>query len=215
MAAFSIDDPRNIQKEAPYTFFLPQPELLSALAPGDWVKAIFRDQAEGGKFNAERMWVRIETIEDGLIRGPLDNDPADMQGLELGTPTELPLTHVISISWAEGHEPPAVPDRREYWERCLVDDCVLSGRSLADYLYREEPETIREGDEFEDSGWRIRGTEEAVEEDRALNRKPRFVALGAVLNRDDRWLSLIDREWPCAFSWNPGAGCYEEWPRET
>lgn len=44
------------------------------------------------------------------------------------------------------------------------------------------------GDRFPDSGWRIRGDMRAG----LGKRKAAYVALGAVLNRDDSWLHLID-----------------------
>lgn len=73
-----------------------------------------------------------------------------------------------------------------------MDDCVLYGRSPVDYIYREEPDMGDPGAKYIDSGWRIRGTDEAIAEDEATERLPQYVAIGAVLNRDDTWLDLID-----------------------
>ena len=38
----ALDDPLPIAAESPYTYFLPHPDELAALKPGDGVKAIFR-----------------------------------------------------------------------------------------------------------------------------------------------------------------------------
>lgn len=84
----------------------------------------------------------------------------------------------------------------------MVDSCVLEGRSHVDYLYREEPDMTREGDEYEDSGWRIRGTPEAIEQDEGTEHPFQYVALGAVLNQDDRWLHLLNEAPGVAFQWD-------------
>ena len=208
-----LRDPRPSAAEAPYTFFLPHPEELEALKPGDGVKAIFAQTESETKYDAERMWVLIERIEDGVVYGTLDNDPSDMSLIEAGDPVAVPLTHVISTAFHKDNPRPETPERREYWERCFVDACVVEGRSHVDYLYRETPDMTRDGDEYEDSGWRLRGSETEVEADQANDAPPRYIALGAVLNRDDRWIHLIDEEPGVAFQWDAEAQDYIRFDR--
>ncbi|MCR2833883.1 immunity protein Imm33 domain-containing protein [Parerythrobacter lacustris] len=209
-AGIALDDPRLIAAAAPYTYDLPWPDEIAALAPGDGVQAIFREIGGGRKYSAERMWVTIEQIADGFVAGYLDNDPFDMPSIKHRDRVRIPLTHVISCTYVDGKERPVVPERRRYWDRCFVDACVVEGRSHADYLYREEPDMTREGDENPDSGWRIRGTDETIAEDERLGEKPMYIALGKVLNSDDRWLHLIDREIGCAFQWDADRDKYIE-----
>ena len=90
----------------------------------------------------------------------------------------------------------------------MVDSCVVEGRCHADYLYREDRNMTREGDEYEDSGWRIRGTDEAISDDEARGESPVYIALGKVLNSDDRGLHLIDHEPGAAFQWDPESQDY-------
>lgn len=192
--SYTIDDPRPIAEEAPYTYFLPTENELLALQPGDAVKLVFRSHPAGLKWGAERMWVELSEVDGGRLQGKLDNDPFDMPQLKVGDIVSFRRADVISIRWDEDRtlEPPPPPARRDYWERCVVDSCVLEGRSLVDYLYREEPEMAQPDDKYLDSGWRFRGTDEAISEDERLGLEPQYVALGAVHNHDDSWLELID-----------------------
>jgi hypothetical protein len=206
----ALNDPRPIAAGAPYTFFLPHDIELAALKPGDGVKAIFRQTEGETKYDAERMWVLIERIEDGVVFGTLDSDPADMPLIEAGMPVAIPLTHVISTAFHTSNPRPETPPRREYWERCFVDACVVEGRCHADYIYREEPDMTRDDDEYEDSGWRIRGTSEAIADDELRGEGPMYIAIGKVLNADDRWLPLIDREHGTAFQWDADVQDYVE-----
>lgn len=209
-AGIQLDDPRPIAAGSPYTYFLPADAELAALEPGDHVKTIFRETAGGCEFDAERMWVLLDAIDGGFAAGRLDNEPSDMPSLRCGDAVRVPLTHVIDVNYREGKQWPDVPERREYWDRCLVDPCVIDGRSHADYLYREEPDMTRDGDKYPDSGWRIRGTDEGIEEDKSVDKAPEYVAIGVVLNADDRWLHLLDQEVGCAFKWDAVQDDYVE-----
>lgn len=206
---WSLDDPRPIQASAPYTYYLPSQPLLDAIQPGDLVKAIFRPDPPNREYSAERMWVTVQERTEDEISGTLDNDPFDIPQLKPGMVVTVPLSHVIDIQWADSHEGPVEPPAREYWDRCMVDDCVAEGRSHVDYLYREEPSLAGDDDKFPDSGWRIRGTDEAIAADDAAGRNPVYIAIGAVLNEDDRWIHLIDEPVGSAFQWNEAMGAYE------
>lgn len=183
---------------------------LAALRTGDGVQAIFRQTEGGTKYSAERLWVLIERIENDIVFGLLDNDPADMTLIEAGMPVAVPLTHVISTAFSEANPRPETPNRPNFWNRCMVDACVVEGRSHADYVYREEPDMRRDGDDYEDSGWRIRGTDAAIAEDQQRDDAPLYIAIGKVLNADDRWLHLIDSPVGSAFQWNAQTQDYIE-----
>ncbi|HEX6742315.1 MAG TPA: DUF2185 domain-containing protein [Sphingomicrobium sp.] len=205
---FEIDDPRPIAAEARYTFFLPTDEQLAAIQPGDEVKLIIRSVPPSSEWDAERMWVDVKEAHGDLLSGALDNDPLDIPQLKAGHPLQFPRSAIIDILWAENRTeaPPPGRNEREYWERCMVDDCVLGGRSPVDYLYREEPDLAQPDDKYPDSGWRIRGTDDGIAEDEATGRSPQYVAIGAVLNRDDSWLHLIDSPEGSRFVRDPHSG---------
>lgn len=205
---YTLDDPRPIAAEAPYTYYLPSENQLLVIAPGDFVQLIFRSVPPGERWDAERMWVRVTAVSSGACTGILENVPFDMPQLRVGHPVEFNRHNIIDIQWAGERRlpPPPSPPSRQYWDRCIVDDCILERRSSVDYLYREQPEPIEEGETYPDSGWRIRGTAEAVADDNAADRKPHYVALGTVLNRDDTWLSLIDSPIGSAFQREANTG---------
>lgn len=204
-----LDDPRPIAAEAPYTFELPLSAWLDALQPGDLVKAIFR-QTDGAEleYRAERMWVEIEQIDGDLYTGPLVNQPSSITRIAIGDIVSIPRSHVIATEIAEGRTRPCPDDRREYRDRCLVDACVVDGRSHVEYLYREKSEGTKPGDEFPDSGWRIRGTRQAIDHDERQGKTVQYLALGVVLNRDDNWLHLIDSPPGSYFAWDAESARY-------
>jgi len=189
-----IDDPRPIAEEAPYTFYLPSENELLAIAPGDLVKVIIRSVPPSAEWGAERMWVMIIGVDGETLSGELNNIPSDIPQLPVGSPLEFRRSDVIDIDWSEGRTtpPPPSPIHRDYWERCFVDHCVLSGESPVDYLYREEPDMAQPGDKYPDSGWRIRGDYRGLTDAEINARRMEYVALGLVLNADDSWLHLID-----------------------
>ena len=199
---YEIEDPRPIAANAPYTYFVPSEHVISEVQPGDLVKAIFRPIPGNREWDAERMWITVLSVDSEELTGSLDNEPLDFPQLRHRATVRVPRTHVIDVMWGDGHIGPEQPSYREYWERCLVDACVVDGRSHVDYLYRETPDMGSDGDKYPDSGWRIRGTEGAIAEDERLEKTAEYIALGAVLNRNDSWLSLIDEATGNAFQWN-------------
>lgn len=207
-SAYTLDDPRINAAEAPYTFFLPSAEEVAALAPGDHAKLIFRPADPDRKWGAERMWVRIDRIDGDGLEGTLDNVPDDVPGLELGDRVAFQRFHVIACQWADARQthPPPPPLRREYFERCMVDVGVFQDRLPVHFLYREEPDLAEEGDEYPDSGWRIRGDYRGLTDEEIGEREVDYVALGVVLNVDDSWLHLIDAPIGAAFirDWQTG-----------
>jgi hypothetical protein len=190
---YDVVDPRPVAALAPYTYFLPDSELVRAVGVGDFVKGMFRSAPPSEMYDAERMWVHVTSAENDWLEGILDSEPADMPNLPRGSIVRLPRTHVIDFIFSDADKAPPPPQpRRQYWERCLVDRCVLTGELAVGYVYREEPDMAKEGDRFPDSGWRIRGDTRGKSTEKLAAREIAYVAMGVVLNKDDTWLHLID-----------------------
>ena len=205
---YRLVDPRPIAAEAPYTFFLPTQAELDALAEGDLVKLIFEPLSPGPKWSAERMWVIVTGTGGASLTGKLDNQPHEVD-VELGDIVRFERHHAIAVDFGEREVDLPVRRRRGYWSRCFVDGCVLDGSEPVECLYRIEPEARQKGDEYPDSGWRIRGRQGAASDDEMAERDAAYVALGAVLNRDDSWLELIDAPVGSAYMRDFDAGRYD------
>ena len=202
----------TLHAEAPYTFFLPRPALIDAVQEGDLVKLGFLYDEPGEKWSAERMWVQVDNIHADRYVGRLDNEP-DEPILQYGEEVSFNRDNILDaridperLSESDKQRLAADNAPREYWDRCLVDDCVLNDGIPVEYLYREKPDLAGPDDEHPDSGWRLRGKEEKGDDMDA--REPAYVALGAVLNRDDSWLHLIDAPIGSAFMRNFETGEY-------
>lgn len=202
-------DGGTLRAEAPYTFFLPHPWLINAVRVGDLVKLGFVYDPPGEKYEAERMWVDVQGIVEGRYSGQLVNQPdepkTDLEYSDKVTFTRENILDVLLVDQSrlpdvevDRERLPDLPDEREYWDRCLVDDCVVYDGGPVEYLYRELPEVL-ENDKYPDSGWRIRGRQGHASDDEMDQREVSLVALGAVLNRDDSWLHLIDAPTGSAF----------------
>jgi len=192
-AAYEILDPRSIAAEAPYTFFLPSPSEIAAVSKGDLVKLLFDYPHQTEKWAAERMWVLVESTDADDLRGVLDNNPDEPTSpLKAGDQLLFKRYDILAIQWDNPNAAPAAADYQEYWDRCLVDQCVLDGEEPVEYIYREEPDMVSEEDTHPDSGWRIRGRMGSATDAEIDARKIAYVALGAVLNRDDSWIGWID-----------------------
>ena len=206
---YELLDPRPNAKSAPYTYYLPSRAELDEIRSGDLVRLIFRSIPSSRKWGGERMWVTVKSVSNPHLRGTLDNHPADMPQLAAGATIEFEQFHVIDIDYQHEVDRDGLREpKRWYWDRCMVDDCVLNEGVKVGYLYREEPDPDLKGDEFSDSGWRIRGDLRGETDEEIEARKASFVAMGAVLNRDDSWLSLIDEPVGAAFLRDFESGVY-------
>lgn len=191
--SYVLVDPRPIAAGAPYTFFLPSEEELAAITCGDLVKLTFEYVPPGEKWEAERMWVSVTAAGEDGMAGVLESEPDDPAAtVHMGEEVSFQTHNVLAIVWSDPSRGPKVESAREYWERCMVDDCVLYENVPVGYIYREEPDLGQEGDQFPDSGWRIRGRLDGISEEELATRKASYVAIGAVLNRDDSWLQFVD-----------------------
>jgi hypothetical protein len=200
---WSIVDPKPIAASAPYTFFLPSENELSHLQAGDLVKLIFGGWPESRIWDSEKMWVEITSRDNDDFCGKLANEPLDPPQLQVGKPIKFSAFHIVDfIASSQNIFAFDEVKPRQYWDRCLVEDIVLYNGMPVGYLYRETPEVLEDETKYKDSGWRIRGDHHGVTEKELVERATSFVALGAVLNRDDSWVHLIDEEIGCRFTRN-------------
>lgn len=191
---YEIVDPRPIAASAKYTYFLPTSDQLNAIGAGDFVQVTARAIPPSEKWDSERVWVRVESANPDWIEGTLDSEPSDMPLLPIGSKIRAPRTHIINILFDSPEKEAALKSEppREFWERCLVDQAILDGKLPVHCIYRQAPNLTRDGDKFADSGWRVMGDMRNASEEELAERKLAYVALGAVLNRDDSWVHLID-----------------------
>jgi hypothetical protein len=202
--------PLSWHARRPIHFLFPAPKHVGGgVRAGDLVKLVFEWELPFEKYVAERMWVRITNVEGDALEGVLDNTPTETGRLQPGDLVRFSPVNIVSINWADPRPLISEPSSREYWERCLVDQCVLDGIEPVEYLYREKPDMAQEGDKFPDSGWRVRGRQGAATDQDMEARKFQYVAIAAVLNRDDSWLHLIDEAIGSAFMRNFATGQYE------
>lgn len=189
MHTWQLTNADEIAAENKYTFYKPSAEIIQQVLPGEVVKLIFEFESEDADApGAERMWVLVDEVcGQGRFKGRLNNEPKYVVDLKLDDPVEFEACHIINT---EHDDDDNIVNR--YIKRCYVTKRVLHEGYKVGYLYREEP------DEEQDSGWRITSNTESDEymddSDNAA-----YVSLGAVLSRDDSFLSLLEQPAGLAF----------------
>jgi len=187
--SWKLEDAQKIADEFSYTFHKPSKEVVSQLKAENQAKLIFEFESDDPEApRAERMWVEITEVKNGIFYGYLDNDPAHIKDLNHKDPIEFRECHIIDTDIDD--PVPSITDK--YIKRCFVTNNILYDGQQVGYLYREEP------DNDDDSGWRFTtGTETDEYMDNSDNLS--VVSLGAVLREDDSCLLLLEREAGVAF----------------
>lgn len=210
MSTFTIIDPRPVAAEAPYTFFLPSTEEIEAIEKGDLVKLSFEYNHVTEEWPVERMWVTILDAAHNELSGRLENQPLEKTtSLKVGDLIRFQRHHILAVQSDRPEKASTDSDTRKYFERCLVDECVLDGSEPVEYIYRDTPDMQKKDDIFADSGWRVRGRMGRASGKEIAARKAQYVAVGAVLNRDDSWLYLLDAPIGSRFMRDFVTGIYE------
>lgn len=199
MPSWRLADASLIAAEAQYTFYKPSPQIIAHVAPGETVKLIFYFESDDRNApGGERMWVVVdEVLGEGRFRGRLDNEPRYIRDLKHGDPIEFEARHIINTQHDDNDN---LVER--YLKRCFVTRRVLSEGYKVGYLYRETPE------EEKDSGWRITSNTE-TDEYMDTGGNMAYVSLGAVLNRDDSFIGLLDQPVGSSFVRNAATGEFE------
>jgi len=207
-----IQNPQPTAAASPYTYYLPQPDFLATLTVGDIVKLVFEGIPISKKYGAERMWVIITDRKGDDFVGTLDNNPFDMPQLKSGESIIFNVSDIIDIDWTEEDLQTrglVKHKKRSYWERCMVDSCVVNNGIPVGYIYREAGDMGQDDDKYPDSGWRIRGDTNLMTPEQIENESAKYIAIGVVLNADDSWLHLIDEPIGSQFSKNPETNEFE------
>jgi len=183
-----LENAREANKKAPYTFYIPSEEVIRQLSVGDLVKLIFvaKEPSEDG-MRAERMWVEITSIEGTHFIGRLDNEPYHVD-IEPNTVITFNREHICSTE----HDDPANEKWDFYFDTLVtVSNDVLDRREV-NFMLRDEPH--EEGD----SGWSLLS---GYEDDDYLADHNNFqiVSLGVVLNMDDTVLDFFHDPPLCAY----------------
>ncbi|HDR7795696.1 TPA: DUF2185 domain-containing protein [Bacillus luti] len=193
-----LDDVYELNKEAPYTFYLPSPEVLGKLKVGDLVKLIFvtKDEEEDG-FHGERMWVEITEMNEGKLIGKLDNEPYRLS-LKIGDEISFGVENICDTEYDD----PASSDWDFYFDtKVIVSNDVIEKEEF-NFLIKDNP-TV-EGD----PGWSILS---GYESDEYVNNPENFqiISVGVILNIDDSILEFLEEPPLCAYERNDKGSFYK------
>lgn len=181
--SWHIEDVTEIAKDAPYTFYLPSEQIIKRIAPGNVVKLMFScDIKNENSWSAERMWVLVTEIKGDSFKGTLDNDPSYIPDLKYQDIIEFQSIHIMQTDL---NDEPGIVEK--FNPRCYVTSQVLNEGMPVHQLYWEQPKESEENY----SGWTLTSGKESGE---YLNEPSNwhFVSLGAILNKCDRFISLLD-----------------------
>ncbi|AGK54491.1 immunity protein Imm33 domain-containing protein [Bacillus sp. 1NLA3E] len=201
-----LDNVYELNKESPYTFYVPSLEVLNKLKVGDLIKLIFvTEEAEDDGFRGERMWVQITNIKEKKFIGILDNEPQRLP-LKIGDEISFGIENICDTEY----EDPKSSEWNFYFDTLVtVSEDVLEKREF-NFMLKDYPNG--EGD----SGWSILS---CYEDDAFLSDSENFqiVSIGVILNIDDSILEFIQETPLCAYEKNEQGKFYKiddyDWDR--
>lgn len=180
-------DPRSTIEECPYTFFVPSDAEKAALESGNLVKLIF-ESLDPEEDSIERMWVIFRGRDEHGYFGNLDNEPYDIQGLSAGDMIHFDDFNIIAV-WEPKFDTPEDEDR--FFARCHVDPRILYDDKRIGRLVRRKPKRQWWWSKprlYPDTGWHIYANDESTPKRKEME----YVAIGALLNKDNSFLPLLD-----------------------
>ncbi len=199
---WELEDVSDRAIDARYTFYLPSREVIDLLSVGDIVKLVFLCDVENDKgWSAERMWVQITAIRDSEFEGFLDNDPYYIPDIKAGDTVVFQPNHIIQTSIDD--PVPSIVD--DYSSRCFVSGSVLYGDKQVTRLYREEPDEKAESY----SGWMLFSVDDS-EEFLSDSKNWHYVSLGAVLNKGDEFVELLESDYETGYVWDDSKNEYRK-----
>ena len=193
-----LDNVYDLNKESPYTFYVPSSEVLDKLKVDDLVKLIFvTEKAEYDGYRGERMWVQITNINGERFKGKLDNEPQRLP-LKIGDEISFGIENICDTEYQD----PSSSKWDFYFDNLVtVSEDVLEKREF-NFMLRDYPHG--EGD----SGWSILS---GYEDDDYLSDTKNFqiISVGVILNFDDSILEFIQEPPLCAYERNDEGRFYK------
>ncbi len=189
-------------------------ESLNALSTGDRVYTSGVSVKKDDGINRFGAWIDIHSADGEWIEGKLakDRDYGDDHDPILDKVIRVPKSTIWEVRFEDPQKNELLRElpRRKYANYCLIDrDARFDGS--VQYVYRVEPCLTMEGDEFPDSGWRIKGNRRVFSEEEFWDiDATKYYPLYLALNIDDSWLHLIDKPVGTAFKRDRKTGLFVE-----
>jgi hypothetical protein len=181
--AWMLDNVHELNKQYPYTFYLPSQDVLNLLQVNDMVKLIFLTDEENEEWNGERMWVEIIEMNDRSLKGLLRNEPVYISELSYDQEIEFTYENICSTQ----KDDPESAKWDYYFDKMITISNDALERDEYNFLLKHESM----GDT--DTGWTLFS---GYEPEGSNNDPSSFqvVAIGVALNMDDSFLSFVDDE---------------------
>ncbi|WLR42302.1 DUF2185 domain-containing protein [Bacillus carboniphilus] len=186
--SWCLDDVYTLNKQSPYTFYIPSPEVLDRLKVGDRVRLIFvNEEVDDDGFRGERMWVEITQLNGTSFKGILNNEPYRLS-LEVGDEISFKRENICDTDTIDPH----LSEWDFYFDTLVTVSEDVFEKEEFNFMLRDEPKG--EGD----AGWSILS---GYEDDDFLNDLENFqiVSIGVILNIDDSILNIIKEPPLCAY----------------